>query len=280
MKCFIDNEAKGELMANYSQLATDIIANVGGAENVTKVIHCITRLRFTLKDKDKADTAAIEALPGVAGAVYNSNLNHYQVVIGQAVEDVYDEVVEQLGDAVVDDEATAQAVAVTAPANGKKQNPIVHAFQVVIGTITGSMIPIIGLLAAGGMINGLLSIFVKGNRLIEVIDPASSTYVIISTLAMTPFYFLPVLVGFSAAKQLAPKDTVLQFIGAAVGGFMINPGITNLVNAHVGTNAAGKNVVVEAAAPVANFLGVTFNTSYFGIPVALPSYAYKISQSL
>ena len=160
-------------MANYSQLATDIIANVGGAENVTKVIHCITRLRFTLKDKDKADTAAIEALPGVAGAVYNSNLNQYQVVIGQAVEDVYDEVVEQLGDAVVDDEATAQAVAATAPANGKKQNPIVHAFQVVIGTITGSMIPIIGLLAAGGMINGLLSIFVKGNRLIEVIDNAS-----------------------------------------------------------------------------------------------------------
>ena len=84
------------------------------------------------------------------------------------------------------------------------------------------------------------------------------------------------MVGFSAAKQLAPKDTVLQFIGAAVGGFMINPGITNLVNAHVGTNAAGKNVVVEAAAPVANFLGVTFNTSYFGIPVALPSYAYTI----
>lgn len=83
-------------MANYSQLATEIIANVGGAENVTKVIHCITRLRFTLKDKDKADTAAIEALPGVAGAVYNSNLNQYQVVIGQAVEDVYDEVVEQL----------------------------------------------------------------------------------------------------------------------------------------------------------------------------------------
>ena len=68
-------------MANYSQLATDIIANVGGAENVTKVIHCITRLRFTLKDKDRADTAAIEALPGVAGAVYNSNLNQYQVVM-------------------------------------------------------------------------------------------------------------------------------------------------------------------------------------------------------
>ena len=68
-------------MANYSQLATDIIANVGGAENVTKVIHCITRLRFTLKDKDKADTAAIEALPGVAGAVYNSLSNNHLILI-------------------------------------------------------------------------------------------------------------------------------------------------------------------------------------------------------
>lgn len=74
-----------------------------------------------MKDKDKADTAAIEALPGVAGAVYNSNLNQYQVVIGQAVEDVYDEVVEQLGDSVVDEDATAQALAATAPASGKNK---------------------------------------------------------------------------------------------------------------------------------------------------------------
>ncbi len=60
MKYFINNEVKGELMENYSQLATEIIANVGGAENVTKVIHCITRLRFTLKDKDKADTGRLK----------------------------------------------------------------------------------------------------------------------------------------------------------------------------------------------------------------------------
>lgn len=258
-------------MANYSQLATEIIANVGGSENVTKVIHCITRLRFTLKDKDKADTAAIEALPGVAGAVYNANLNQYQVIIGQAVEDVYDEVVAQLGDGVTDSEATANALAETGGQKTGSKNPIIRAFQVIIGTITGSMIPIIGLLAAGGMLNGLLNIFVKGNQLIEVIDPASSTYVIISTLAMTPFYFLPVLVGFSAAKQLAPKDNSLQFIAAAVGGFMINPGLTKLVNPTIsGTK------VIPAPDAVAHALGVTFNTSYFGIPVALPNYAYTI----
>ncbi|AYG01839.1 PTS transporter subunit EIIC [Lactococcus allomyrinae] len=256
-------------MANYSQLATDIIAKVGGAENVTKVIHCITRLRFTLKDKNKADTAGIEALPGVAGAVYNANLNQYQVVIGQAVEDVYDEVIAQLPDGLAGGETEADDAG-GAPASGSK-NPIVRGFQVVIGTITGSMIPIIGLLAGGGMINGLLAMFVKGNHIFNVIDPTSSTYIIISTMAMAPFYFLPVLVGFSAARQLAPKDGSLQFVGAAVGGFMIAPGLNPLTQATISGTS-----VVPAPNAVAHLLGVTFNTSYFGIPVALPSYAYTI----
>lgn len=258
-------------MSKYTQLASDIIKNVGGPENITKVIHCITRLRFTLKDKDKANQAELQKLkaPGVPAvtALYNANLDQYQVVIGQAIEDVYDEVVAQLGNSVATATETSE---MTAEKKGSK-NPIIRAFQVVIGTITGSMIPIIGLLAAGGMINGLLAIFVKGNRLIEVIDPASSTYIIVSTLAMTPFYFLPVLVGFSAAKQLAPKDGSLQFIGAAVGGFMINPGLMNLVNPTISGDK-----VVPAPEAVAHFLGVTFNTSYFGIPVALPNYAYTI----
>lgn len=293
-------------MANYSQLATDIIAKVGGAENVTKVIHCITRLRFTLKDKDKADTAGIEALSGVLGAVYNANLDQYQVIIGQTVEDVYNEVIAQLPDGLAGGETDANE-AEDIPAGGKK-NPIVHAFQVVIGTITGSMIPIIGLLAAGGMINGLLNIFTKGDGLINLIDPNSPTKTIISTMAMVPFYFLPVLVGFSAARQLAPKDTSLQYIAAAVGGTMIAPAIRNIASldnpviiaasktvktaaqaiASSGVTAHGATAVANynssgtiqgwtvTAGSVAKFLGVTFNTSYFGIPVNLPSYAYTI----
>lgn len=88
-------------MSKYTAMASDIIENVGGPDNIQKVIHCITRLRFTLKDKDKANTEKIEAISGVAGAVYNQGLNQYQVVIGQTVEDVYDEVVAQLGDRVV-----------------------------------------------------------------------------------------------------------------------------------------------------------------------------------
>ncbi|MDR2975725.1 MAG: PTS transporter subunit EIIC [Streptococcaceae bacterium] len=294
-------------MADYSKLATDIIAGVGGADNITKVIHCITRLRFTLVNKDKADGEALMKLsakdvPAVT-ALYNEKLNQYQVVIGQAVEDVYDAVVAQLGDHVTDKEATAKSVAETSGQGGSK-NPFVRAFQVVIGTITGSMIPIIGLLAAGGMINGILNMFVKGNNIFNLIDPKDPTYIIISTMAMAPFYFLPVLVGYTAAKQLGSDPLVV----AAVGGVMIAPAIRNIVSldnpvivaasktiktaaeaiASSGVTAHGANAVANydasgavqswtvTAGSVGKFLGVTFNTSYFGIPVDLPNYAYTI----
>lgn len=64
-------------MADYKKLATEIIAAVGGEENITKVIHCITRLRFYLVDKEKADDEKLEAMDGVAGVVYNANLGQY-----------------------------------------------------------------------------------------------------------------------------------------------------------------------------------------------------------
>ncbi|HBC90970.1 MAG TPA: PTS beta-glucoside transporter subunit IIABC, partial [Lactococcus sp.] len=242
-------------MADYKKLAADIIEAVGGEENITKAIHCITRLRFYLVDKDKADSEKIEAMDGVAGVVYNANLGQYQVVIGQAVADVYDEIVAQLGSRVVegaDDNIVTEE-------NKVSKNPVARAFQVVVGTITGSMMPIIGLLAAGGMINGILNMFVKGNHIFELISPTDPTYIIISTLAMAPFYFLPVLVGYAAAKQLGSDPYVV----AAVGGFMIHPALQGLVAA---PNIIQNGEIVAGKAPVVmEFFGVTFNTSYFNI---------------
>ena len=252
-------------MADYKKLATEIIAAVGGEENITKVIHCITRLRFYLVDKEKADDKKLEAMDGVAGVVYNANLGQYQVVIGQAVEDVYDEIVAQLGSRVVDGESSEEVEETKV-----SKNPIIRAFQVVVGTITGSMMPIIGLLAAGGMINGILNMFVKGNHIFELISPTDPTYIIISTMAMAPFYFLPVLVGYAAAKQLGSDP----FVVAAVGGFMIHPALQGLVAA---PNVIEKGEIVAGKAPVVmELFGVTFNTSYFNIPVSLPNYAYTI----
>ena len=96
-------------MEKYDSLATAIIRNVGGAGNVGKVIHCVTRLRFYLKDPSLANTGALMKLDKVAGAVYNEPLRQYQVVIGPRVADVYDVVADQLGNGVADPEETHEA---------------------------------------------------------------------------------------------------------------------------------------------------------------------------
>ncbi len=174
---------------DYEGMAQDIIKNVGGKDNVDKVIHCITRLRFYLNDETKANTEEMSKVPGIAGAVYNSALGQYQVVIGPAVADVYDKVVEHLGSSVVDNEATNAAVEATKAKEQKPKNVLdwfKGAFQTLIGTITGSMIPVIGLLAAGGMLNGFLTLLSDPN-LLGLISTKSDTFTIIQSMAMAPF---------------------------------------------------------------------------------------------
>lgn len=253
----------------YANLATDIIAGVGGGQNVDKVIHCITRLRFYLKDHTAADKSALEKLTGVAGVNYAESLGQYQVVIGPAVADVYDEVVAQLGDSVVDNEATHEAIVETTAANNSSKNPFVHAFQAIIGTITGAMMPIIGLLAAGGMLNGFLSLVSNKASFsaIYFIDPASSTFTILQSMAMAPFYFLPILVGFSAAQQLKSDP----FVVAAIGAFLIKPEFINLTNPHVVDNQ-----IVQPVKTLGSLFGVSLNASFFGLPINIPSYGYSI----
>lgn len=244
-------------MADYKKLATDIIANVGGAENVDKVIHCITRLRFYLKDETKANDAAFEDMAGVAGSLYNKGLGQYQVVIGPAVADVFDEVVAQLGDRVIDADAGAEATS-DEPAAPKPTTPwgwVSYGFKLLIGTITGSMIPVIGLLAAGGMLNGFLTILSDPN-LLGLVSPKSTTFTIIQSMAMAPFYFLPVLVGFTAAQHMKSDPLVV----ASIGALLIKPEMVQI--------ATGK--------ATSHLIGMPINASFFGLPITVPNYAYTI----
>lgn len=209
---------------DYKALASAIIEGVGGKENINSVIHCITRLRFYLKDETKADTATITDLDGVAGAVYNKQLGQYQVVIGQAVEDVYDEVIAQLGASYAggseeDTETTDSAPEAEKPASFIGW--IKYAFQLLIGTITGSMIPVIGLLAASGILKGFLTLFTQN---LHWIDLESSTFIIINAMGDSAFYFLPILVGFCAAKQLKSDPIVV----ATIAGVLVHPSIAAL----------------------------------------------------
>mgnify|MGYP002792910520 FL=1 len=250
--------------SQYEKLAADIIAGVGGKQNVVKVIHCITRLRFYLKNHELADDQGISQLNGVAGVNYAESLGQYQVVIGPAVTDVYDEVISQLGDGVADDSAKSNN-----NTDSASKNPIIRGFQAIIGTITGSMMPIIGLLAAGGMLNGFLSLFSNKASFpaIYFIDPASSTFTILQSMAMAPFYFLPILVGFSAAQQLKSDP----FVVAAIGAFLVKPDFIGITNPHV---VDGK--LAEPAKAVGSLFGVSLNATFFGLPINIPSYAYSI----
>ncbi|CAJ1182390.1 hypothetical protein CPR19088_GLDEOEPO_01593 [Companilactobacillus paralimentarius] len=236
--------------SKYDQLAAAIVDNVGGAENINSLIHCITRLRFYLKDESKANTAVIENMDGVISVAKAGG--QYQVVIGQAVTDVYDAVIAQIGSQFTNPDATAEAVDETTKAAAKGFWPKVkQGASNFIGVLTASMIPIIGILAGSGILKGILAALTG----FKVLSTTSGTYVLLNAIGDATFYFLPVVLGFTAAKKLGSDPIVL----AIVGGILIYPQIITLAS--------------KASTASTNFLGIpttliSYTSSVFPIIVA------------
>lgn len=229
---------------NYDQLGKDIVKNVGGVSNVENVIHCITRVRFYLKDDNKANDDVIKNMNGVLDVAKAGG--QYQVVIGPAVNDVFDAVVKALGPGFGGD-TQAQAPKAKAPKGVWPKTKFY--FSALIGVITASMMPVIGLLAASGILKGLLALIVSANWL----SAKSSTYMIINAMGDSVFYFLPILVGFTAAKRLGAD----QIIMGVVGGVLAYP---TLVQVASKTTSTAMNV----------------NGDFFGIPIHIANYTYSI----
>ena len=239
----------------YDELASQIITNIGGAENVKSVIHCITRVRFYLKDEGIANDDVIRNLKGVIDVAKAGG--QYQVVIGPAVNDVYDAVVAQLGPGFGDDDASALASEKEAnKAAWKKMTPwqkVKHSFSALIGVITGSMIPVIGLLAASGILKGVLALLTS----FKIVSATTSTYVIINAMGDSVFYFLPIFVGFTAAKKLGSDPVIMGIIG----GVLTYPTIV---------------AIASTGKVTSHLLGMGINADFFGLPVHVASYSYSI----
>lgn len=203
-----EDEASSDKKLSYPELASFIIKNVGGKENINNVIHCITRLRFYLKDESKANTEKLKNQRGILDVMKASG--QYQVVIGNEVVPVFDEVVKQLGD--LGDAPTPT----TNEDDGK--NPVSKAFGNLIGFITGSMSPVIGVIAAAGIIKGILAILTLP-QLGSLLSVKSEAYITTSAIADAAFYFLPILVGYAAAKRLGSDP----MIAAVIGGVLVYP---------------------------------------------------------
>ena len=196
------------LMASkYDGLARIIIQNVGGKSNIISLTHCVTRLRFKLKDESKAQTEVLKETDGIVTVIQSGG--QYMVVIGNHVPQVYDAVCAvghiTPGGAVNEDGTAAES---SGDAPQEKMNP----FNAFISIITSVFTPALGCLAACGMIKGLLALFVA----VGVLDGAGPTYNILYSLGDCFFYFMPIILAYTAAKKFGLPEVEGMIIGAAM----------------------------------------------------------------
>lgn len=224
----------------YEKLAKDIIENVGGKENINDVFHCITRLRFKLKDESKANTEVLKNMDGIVTVVKNSG--QYQVVIGNHVGDVFEDIIKVSG---------FQGASAEEP---KEKSGIFNKF---IDVISGIFSPVLGMLCASGIIKGLTSLLVALN----LIENTSGTYYILYGIGDALFYFFPVVLGYTSAK----KFKLNEFVGMIIGAVLVYPSIVNLTTTKPLYTLFSGTVIQS---PV--------YMTFLGIPVVLMTYSSSV----
>ena len=225
------------MASKYDGLAKIIIQNVGGKDNINQLTHCVTRLRFKLKDESKANTEVLKNTDGIVTVMQSGG--QYQVVIGNHVPDVF---------AVVCEKAHIAAGEVASDTPKEKMG-IGAAF---IDMIAGVFQPMLGVLCAAGIVKGLLALW-------AFFDPnasASGAYQLWYAFGDGFFTFLPVVLGFNAAKKFGGN----QFTGMAVGFALCYPAITAMAGAEaIGSVFTGTG------------LEMSYSSTFFGIPIIMPS---------
>lgn len=228
----------------YENLAQEIVEKVGGEANINSLTHCITRLRFKLKDESKADTEFLKNHDEIVTVMQSSG--QYQVVIGNHVPDVYDAITKVTHlDSANDDQSQE-----------KGSGNILNRF---IDLISGIFQPILGILAAAGMIKGFSALFLALGWLTE----SSGTYQILFALGDALFYFFPVFLGFTAAKKFGSN----HFIGMAIGAAIVYPTLVSAME----FGAKGVHTLFGGT-----IFEVESNLSFLGIPVISMNYTSSV----
>lgn len=196
---------------DYKLIAEKVLEYVGGRENISHVMHCATRLRFTLKNLDIAEKNQdkIKEIKGVIGVIIQNG--QYQVCIGPDVNKVF---------AIINNESTetSNSSEINQEISVTKKNLSDRFFEVISGIFT----PIVPVLMAAGMMGAILTIL----QLCGVIASDSSTYYVLNIIYDTGFYFLPIFIGYTASKKL----NVTPVLGMMLAGIMLHPNLTNFTN--------------------------------------------------
>lgn len=222
-------------MGKYKQLAQDIIKNVGGKENINGLTHCITRLRFKLKDESIANDDVLKNMEGIVTVMKSGG--QYQVVIGNNVEAVYKDVVEIID---LDNLNTSSKT--------KKSGNILDKG---IDIISGIFQPVLGIMAACGMLKGFNALFVA----MGLYSATSGGYMVINAAGDALFTFLPLFLGYTSAKKFGLKP----MLGLALGAAMCYPAIQ------------GSSISAGTDAMYTLFKGTMFASpiyiDFFGLPI-------------
>ncbi|MGG7618070.1 PTS transporter subunit EIIC [Bacillus coreaensis] len=226
-------------MAKKEQLqkiAEDVLKAVGGRDNVSHVTHCMTRLRFNLKDESIPKQEEVQNIPGVIGVMQAGG--QYQVIIGQTVDQVYNSLCEIGGfknDSTAVDNKDQQKKKVTLKSVGSD----------ILDGLAGCLTPLIPLLLAASMFKLLVAVL--GPTMLGVIDETSDIYTLLTFVGDAGFYFFPIIVGYTAAKKFGATPVVAMFLG----GIMLHPTLISIATE-----------------------GKAFNV--FGIPAQVQNYASTI----
>lgn len=225
---------------DYTVISRKIVEQIGGIDNIANVTHCMTRLRFVLKDETLADDEAVKAIDGVMGLVKQGG--QYQIIIGNHVGTAYQEVL-KLGNFGEQSEI----------AKGEKKEPLTlkKVGNNILDAIVGTMSPLIPAIIGGSMVKLLVMLL----GMAGILSADSETYKLINTIGDGAFYFLPMLVAASAAKKFKTD----MFLAISIAGVLIHPDFRSMMEAvTVGDTAA----------------------HFMGIPIASVKYTYTVIPSI
>lgn len=229
------------MASKYDALARIIIQNVGGKENIVSLTHCITRLRFQLRDESKANTEVLKSTDGIVTVMRSGR--QYQVVIGNHVPQVYEVVCEKAHISGAQSEE----------AEGDK-NMAWGAWM--LDLLSGTFQPILGFLAAAGIVKGLLAVlvFVAGASVKD-----SGFYQMMYAIGDGFYYFLPMIIAASCAKKFKCNP----YLGMSIAAALLYPAMVGLET--TGTLFEG------------TLMALDYKTTFLGIPVVYPKSGYASS---
>lgn len=227
-----------EKMGKYQALVDFILKNIGGKENVLSVTHCMTRLRFTLKNDGLVNEEELLKSSEIMTAQFAAG--RYQVVVGTHVEDIFQVLQKTLGVQIKEEKE-------------EKKSPLNSLVDIITKVIT----PILGILTAAGLLQGILALL----TVTKVLDSTDGTYIVLHTMGQTVFYFLPVILGYTSAKAFKLNP----YVGMVLGATLVIPELMN-------------NLITEDAMYIL-FQGTIFETpvykTFLGIPILFPENGYQ-----